>query len=53
MIFVRVNQVLVRLWARLVAMSDRQVGLSRAIGFVWPPATGIVQGRELFCAERE
>ena len=34
-IFVRVNQVLVRLWACLVAMSDRLVGCGRAIGYVW------------------
>ena len=40
-IFVRVNQVLVRLWACPVAMSDRLVGYGRAIGRVWLPATGV------------
>jgi hypothetical protein len=34
-IFVKVNQVLVRLWACLVAMSDRLVGCGRVFGWIW------------------
>ena len=43
-IFVKVNQVLVRLWACLVAMSDRLVGRGRVIGCVWPPAISVGSG---------
>ena len=48
--FVRVNQVLVRLWACLVAMSDRWVGCGRVIGCVWLPATGLMfRGVSVVC----